>query len=125
MLTESALATVECLSHRFCRTPGCAVVYYAEAGRSYERHEVRARVWQKEAVGDRPVCYCFGETEATIREEMVGTGQSGAVQRVKAHISANRCACEIRNPRGACCLGDLAAAVARLSLELLAQRGIP
>ena len=123
MLTESALGRVECLSHRFCRTADCPVVYYDENGRSYARSEVRVPVWQKEAVGERAVCYCFGETEATIRDEMVRTGRSDAVQRVKEHIAANRCACDIRNPRGACCLGDLSAAVTRVSSELLARRG--
>ena len=34
-----------------------------------------------------------------------------AVERVRAHISAGRCACEVRNPRGACCLGDVTNAV--------------
>ena len=34
-----------------------------------------------------------------------------AVDRVRAHIAAGRCACEIRNPKGTCCLGDVIAAV--------------
>jgi hypothetical protein len=124
MLTESALGRVECLSHRFCRTPDCPVVYYDETGRSFARHEVRARIWQKEPAGDRAVCYCFAETEATIRDEFVRTGRSDAVQRVKEHIAANRCACDIRNPRGTCCLGDLSAAVTRVSSELLTKREV-
>ncbi len=51
-------------------------------------------------------------------------GQSQAVERVKADIEANRCACDVRNPRGACCLGDLAAAVKRVSAESLVERGV-
>jgi predicted HD phosphohydrolase len=70
-------------------------------------------VWQKEPFGARLVCYCFGETEATIRDEIEMTGRSRAVERVREHIVAKRCACEVRNPRGACCLGDLIAAVRR------------
>jgi hypothetical protein len=66
------------------------------------------------------MCYCFGETEATIREELFTTGQSAAVERVKAHIELNRCACDVRNPRGVCCLGDLTAAVQRASGERVA-----
>ena len=34
--------------------------------------------------------------------------------RIREHIAAQRCACDIRNPRGACCLGDVMAAVKRL-----------
>ena len=117
LLTESALRCVAELSHRFCRTPECDTVYYDEAGTSYQRSDVRARVWQKEPACDRPKCYCFGETEATIRQEVLSAGRSDAVERVKAHIEGNRCACDVRNPRGVCCLGDLTLAVERVKAE--------
>jgi hypothetical protein len=39
---------------------------------------------------------------------------SHAVQRVREHISAGRCGCEVRNPRGVCCLGDVTEAVKRM-----------
>jgi hypothetical protein len=61
------------------------------------------------------VGYCFGENEADIAAEIERRGHSDAVQRVRAHIAAGRCACEIRNPRGACCLGDVIAAVERFA----------
>jgi len=62
----------------------------------------------------QPLCYCFGESEASIRAEIEATGRSAAVERIREHIAAGRCACEIRNPRGACCLGDVTAAVKRV-----------
>jgi hypothetical protein len=31
-----------------------------------------------------------------------------------AHIDADRCACDVRNPRGTCCISDLIAAVKRV-----------
>lgn len=122
LLTESALARLRCVSHRFCRTPDCRVVYYDETAGTYFREEIRVCVWQKESYGDRPICYCFGETEATIREELKHSGESGAVQRVRQHIEAGRCACDVRNPRGDCCLGDLALAVKRVLAESVAVR---
>ena len=36
------------------------------------------------------------------------------IERVREHIAAERCACDVRNPRGACCLGDVIAAVKRI-----------
>jgi hypothetical protein len=36
------------------------------------------------------------------------------MSRVREHIAAKRCACDIRNPRGTCCLGDVDAAVKRV-----------
>lgn len=53
--------------------------------------------------------------------ELVQTGRCGAVQRVRDHIAADRCACEVRNPRGTCCLGDLTKAVARIESECTSE----
>lgn len=120
LLAERALARIDPVSHRFCRTAACPVVYFDESGATYLQIDLRVRVWQKEPPGDRPMCYCFGETEATIREELSTAGRSAAVERVRAHIELNRCACDVRNPRGVCCLGDLTAAVQRANGERVA-----
>lgn len=126
LLADSALARLRCVSHRFCRTPECQVVYYDEMAGVYLQNEIRARVWQKEVHGDRPVCYCFGETETTIRTELREQHESTVVARVRQHIDAGRCACDVRNPRGVCCLGDLILAVTRVREESLkASMGEP
>jgi hypothetical protein len=72
---------------------------------------------RSDAAPGRLVCYCFDESEASIRAELQEHGRSGAVDRIRAHIAARRCACEVHNPRGVCCLGNLIAAVARLTDE--------
>ena len=115
MLTSVALARYEHHAYRFCPYEGCSVVYFSENGTSFTTSDVRERVWQKEPAGRRTVCYCFGENEADIAAEIEQGGTSDAVQRVRAHVASGRCACEIRNPRGACCLGDVIAAVERLT----------
>ena len=120
MLTEVALRQVTLAAHRFCPDPACDIVYFAEDGRIYSKADLRVPVWQKEPPGARTVCYCFGENESDIRAEVEINGRSDAVERVRAHIKAGRCACEVRNPRGACCLGDVGAAVKRVS-ESVAQ----
>jgi hypothetical protein len=88
-------------------------VYFSEDGDRFTTADVRVPVWQKLPFGDRPICYCFGESEASIRSEVESTGASTAVELIRHHIDAERCACEVRNPRGACCLGDVIAAVKR------------
>jgi hypothetical protein len=90
------------------------VVYFDETGQTYSKSDIRVPVWQKEPFGDRTICYCFGENEADIRAELQVTGHSGAVERVRAHIEAGRCACEVRNPLGVCCLRDVADMVTRV-----------
>jgi hypothetical protein len=107
LLTESALARLRVTDYRFCPDPTCDVVYFDAQGGCYTRADLRVSVWHKEPFGVRLVCYCFGETKSRIRQELVDHGQSHAVERVRAHITAGRCACEVRNPRGACCLGDV------------------
>ncbi len=115
LLKASALRTLEAGTHRFCPQPACATVYYHEQARQrFAAADLRVGVWQKEAPGVRMICYCFDENERDMRDEVDRDGRSGAADRVRAHIAAGRCACHLRNPRGACCLGDIMAAAARL-----------
>jgi hypothetical protein len=111
---------LEPADYRFCADPRCDVVYFNGTGSQFGTADLRVPVWQKRPSGSRVVCYCFGESEASIRAEVELTGRSLAAQRIRAHITAGRCACEIRNPRGACCLGDVMAAVNRVKSSLQA-----
>ena len=121
LLTEPALRCINNSAHRYCPEPSCDVVYFDTKGMFYVKSEVRVPVWQKEPFGDRTVCYCFGVSESSIRAEIQAAGRSDATERVRTHVAAGRCACEVRNPRGACCLGDVAAAVIRVKVELRAS----
>jgi hypothetical protein len=112
---------LETADYRFCAEPRCDVVYFTSTGSQFGTADLRVPVWQKEPSGSRVVCYCFGESEASIRAEIELTGHSLAAQRIRDHIAAGRCACEVRNPRGACCLGDVMAAVKRVKSSLPAR----
>jgi hypothetical protein len=114
LLKSTALARITGAPHRFCPDSRCEIVYFSP-GDTYTEQDLRVPVWQKEPAGARIICYCFGENEADIRREIEGRGTSQAVERVRAHIAAGRCACELRNPRGVCCLGDVIAAVKRMA----------
>jgi hypothetical protein len=118
LLTEEALARFEPTDYRFCADPRCDVVYFGDNGSHFGTTDVRVPVWQKLPLGSRVVCYCFGESEASISAEIDRTGRSLAVERIREHITAGRCACDVRNPRGACCLGDVMAAVKRVESRL-------
>lgn len=114
LLTEVALRRVRLTYYRFCANPTCETVYFDDAADRFDVGDVRVRVWQKEPGGARLLCYCFGESESSIRGELLEDGRTNVVARIRAHIAAHRCACELRNPRGACCLGDVIAAVKRM-----------
>ena len=115
LLTEVALQRFEAGVYRFCPDASCDVVYFDTAGRTFTTTDLRVPVWQKAPPGARMICYCFGENETDIEAEVERTGGSKAVERVRAHIDAGRCACDVRNPKGACCLGDVMQAVQRMT----------
>ena len=121
LLTEVALRYLTPTPLYFCQDPTCSVVYFTTDGQVYTSSDLRVPVWQKEPAGSRRICYCFDENEASMLRELVETGQCVAVQRVRDHIAADRCACEVRNPRGTCCLGDLMKAVTRLESECISE----
>ena len=114
MVKPEFLSLVDKPGFRFCRTPTCKVVYFHSDGDRLEKKDVRVRVGLKESEDPVPVCYCFGFTEAMVREEIRDTGHCTVPERITAEIKAGHCACEIRNPQGSCCLGNVNAAVKRL-----------
>jgi bacterioferritin-associated ferredoxin len=108
LLRPDALARLGPEEHRFCATPECPVVYFHNA-EVYRREDVVVPVFQKELEGGRTVCYCFGISEDQIRREVETSGFSAAADRIKVLVRSGRCACEVRNPQGICCLGNVAA----------------
>jgi hypothetical protein len=93
----------------FCDSPDCDVVYFAfdpQAPR-FRLQDLTVRVGVKETTDPIAVCYCFGFTRQDIQEEIRVTSQSTIAERIAAEVEAGRCACEIKNPSGKCCLGDV------------------
>ncbi|MFQ5664572.1 MAG: hypothetical protein ACE5HL_12170 [Terriglobia bacterium] len=108
------------VEYAFCGTPDCPTVYYSVDGQQrFGEDALRERVHQKhQAADDVFVCYCFRHSPGGIRAELVATGHSSVVASVTAGIQAGQCACEIRNPQGSCCLGNVRAAVQRIESAL-------
>jgi hypothetical protein len=108
LLRPEALTRLFAPEHRFCSTADCPVVYFGRA-EVFERKDLSVPVFQKEPAGARTVCYCFGITEADVGREIAETGRTTAAERISALVKAGRCACELKNPQGNCCLGNVAA----------------
>ena len=111
------LQTVKIGSFRFCRNAACDVVYFSDAGVVLSKADVRERVALKEADGTISLCYCFGFSRAMMEKEVRSTGRCTIPQRIAAQVKAGNCACEIRNPQGTCCLGNVTAALKRITGE--------
>jgi hypothetical protein len=95
--------------YRFCSAPDCATVYYRSDGKQVFREgDLRERVYQKHRDSDAAlVCYCFRHTVGDIRDEIGRTGASAILDNIRAGVRAGQCACDIRNPQGSCCLGNV------------------
>jgi hypothetical protein len=113
------LTDVRETDYRFCRTPTCPVVYYSVDGEQrFSEEDVRERVHQKHPHDDDVfVCYCFRHTPGSIKGELSATGQSTVVATITAGIHGGHCACDVRNPQGSCCLGNVRAVVQRLQAQ--------
>lgn len=107
LLRPAALARRSESQHEFCATPSCPVVYFGRDER-FTRDDIIVPVFQKKSDPARPICYCFDVKVSDIREEIARTGESTAGARIKELIRMGRCACELRNPQGSCCLGNVA-----------------
>ena len=93
----------------FCGAPGCEVVYFPfdAAAPAFRRQDLLVRVDVKEKADSVPVCYCFGFTRKDIENEIAKTGNSTVAERITAEVKAGNCACEVKNPSGKCCLGNV------------------
>jgi len=124
---EAILEPAQALSllavgRRFCGTPSCAIVYYGDDGRAVTKDEIPIRVGLKEREDPIPLCYCFGFSVADARRETLETGRCTIPARITAEVRAGQCSCEIKNPAGNCCLGEVNRALKKLHEDL--QEGV-
>lgn len=89
---------------RFCGTADCSIVYFdVDGGSTFTEADLSALVYAKHPNdADTPVCYCFGLSVGTMRANARELRES-----VAQEVQAGHCACEVKNPKGGCCLGDL------------------
>jgi hypothetical protein len=106
LLRPAALERLGPGEYRFCADSECAVVYFSDA-QSFGRDDLTVAVFQKEPPGHRTVCYCFDVDEADLRHEAATAALGSASARITQHVKEGRCACELRNPQGSCCLGNI------------------
>jgi Zinc binding domain len=93
----------------FCAAPGCDVVYFPSnpEAHTFSRDDLLVRVGAKESGDEATICYCYRISRGEIREEVEAAGRCWAAELIKREIQAGRCACEVKNPSGKCCLGDV------------------
>lgn len=68
-------------------------------------------VFDKDEGPEVPICYCFDWTRKIIQDQIAETGRSTASMEIAKNVKAGLCACDDKNPKGRCCLGDVNAFV--------------
>ena len=103
------LTEIRSVPYWFCPDPACPTVYYGEDGlQTFSEKDLRERVYQKNPQDENVfVCYCFQHTPKSIRAEINTAGKSLVSEYITAGIQAEQCACDVRNPQGSCCLGNV------------------
>ncbi len=112
------LSSVGDEEYKFCSSEKCAVVYYAASSQVFTVDDVRESVTSKTSGNSRPLCYCFGFTEGFARREIAQTSKSSVSKQVSRFIKEKLCSCEIRNPSGVCCLGEINKTLKRLASQI-------
>lgn len=105
LLTPDGLRRGVPAQPRYCATADCPIVYFdVDGDTTFTETDVAVRVYAKHATdADVPVCYCFGVTVGA----MCDAEHAKELREMVTHeVQAGHCACEVKNPKGACCLGD-------------------
>lgn len=108
LLKPEKIGSLRPVQYYYCKEPTCNVVYFSnENVPFFTTDEVAVKVFVKDQGHDVPVCYCFNWTRARLWQQIKETGQSTASVEIAREIKAGTCACDIKNPKGECCLGDV------------------
>lgn len=106
-------ATLEILKpgnpYYYCKTPDCMTVYFHEDGSQVITEEdLRVPVYHKHPnTPSANICYCFEILIQDLEADIAAAQGEKSVARINAGIKAGQCACDIRNPEGVCCLGNV------------------
>jgi len=113
-LLAVTLREVRDVEYLFCRTQTCPVVYFSPDGeQTFTVEQVRERVYQKEPNAEEVfVCYCFRHTVGDVRAAS-SESRKAMVDDINTGINAGQCACDLRNPQGSCCLGNVRGVIKR------------
>ena len=97
------------------------VHFFPEMAMAIDKAELTVRVGLKEMEEPITVCYCFQHTKSDIELDFAENGRSTIEEDIRQKVQTKQCSCEIMNPTGRCCLGDVRDTYLASKEEVLAE----
>jgi len=118
LLKLEKIGAIQNVQYYYCADANCNIVYFSnEAVPYFTVDAVSVKVHSKNNGEEVNVCYCFNWSRARIKHELDYTGASTASLQIAEEIKTGNCACDIKNPKGECCLGDVNSYVKSISAQ--------
>jgi hypothetical protein len=112
LVRPEAKASMKAQPYYFCDAPDCDTVYVsALADHLITKDQLIVRVGIKEREDPIPLCYCFGFDRKAVREDIRSKGATDIPKIITERVKKSECRCDVANPSGSCCLGDVYRAV--------------
>ena len=115
LLTKNAKSKLSSLDEfYYCKNSSCKVVYFKD-NIILTQEDMSIVVGLKDGSIPATICYCFKWTKEKIKIELKETGKTKALHDIKTKMKTIGCNCEMLNPSGRCCLGDVSKAIKELT----------
>ncbi len=96
------------IQYFYCKTAGCDTVYFTDLPDSvFTQKDIKTESASKSENKEAYVCFCFGHTAKEIENEVRSKGESDLYDQISEQTKLKNCACELKNPSGKCCLGEV------------------
>jgi len=101
----------------FCATSSCNVVYFKNSF-VININDVKYNIGLKNSSHPTTVCYCFDWTKEKIQIQLEQKGTTSALEEIKEKVKNKKCLCEIKNPKGKCCMSDVKKTINEIKSKL-------
>ena len=104
----------------YCRTEDCRIVYFHNDGEQIiEESDLRVKAYHKSPREDQtPICFCFNHSVGDLKQDYLESQGKIIIDRINLGIQKGQCGCDIRNPEGVCCLGNVRRHIKKLEEKM-------
>lgn len=108
LIKPELVGSISDSQYYYCDDADCPVVYFTQGGSgTFTRGDLQVAVYDKDPGENVNVCFCFDWTRKRITDQIKTSGRSTAFDEISDELNAGNCECDIKNPKGVCCLGDI------------------